>query len=846
MDENKIKPLLDRLDEVRDIDGYPKGNDEDIIELSNPPFYTACPNPYIKSFIQEYGKFYDPESDSYNIKPYIGDITEGRSGTIYNAHPYHTKVPHKAIMKFIEHYTKPGDIIFDGFCGTGMTGIASQILGRNAIISDLSPIATFIAYNYNMSINEEKFEKEATKLIQKIGQETKWMYETTHTDTLNNGKTKSLYNFIDIKNNKKGEINYIIWSDIFICSYCKQEYIFWEVAFDKKIGKIKDKYNCPNCSAEIKKTECERLWEEYDSSVLGKMINFPKQVPVLINYFIGKKRFEKKPDDFDLKLLKKIEKNEIPYWFPINEMPEGYNTRQPRKSHNITNVYQFYTKRNLWVVSKIRDEINNIKSKIIRHKLLFLINSYDNKHTTKMTAVCFKKGSKPVLVGYTTGTLYISSLPVEKNVLIGLKRKLSSIKKLYQENIKGNVIVSTNSITNLSLISDNSIDYIFTDPPFGGNLMYSELSFIWESWLKVFTKNETEAIINKAQNKELKDYINIMSTGFKEMYRILKPNRWITVEFHNSKASVWNGIQEAMNRAGFIIAQVAVLDKKQGTLKQITAAGAVAKDLVINAYKPELKFAYSFLQNAGEDMEADFISQQLEHLPIKSNLERTEKMLYSRMLAHYVENGFKIKFDATNFYKILMENFIESDGCWFLSNQISEYNRWKSNLSLDGLKIIIDGQQTLFVADEKSALAWIYFFLDKPKDFNEIFTAYQKVLMKSKDNIPEPRILLDSNFILEDGKYRRPLNREEKQRVNKSREKELKREFSNILKRAIEQKGKIKNIRLEVLLYGFTNLYKEEKYDDILIIANKLDKSILDAFVDIMDFIDIARLKTQN
>ena len=52
MDKETVKPLKDLLVSVRDIDGFPIGKDEDILALSDPPFYTACPNPYIKKFIE--------------------------------------------------------------------------------------------------------------------------------------------------------------------------------------------------------------------------------------------------------------------------------------------------------------------------------------------------------------------------------------------------------------------------------------------------------------------------------------------------------------------------------------------------------------------------------------------------------------------------------------------------------------------------------------------------------------------------------------------------------------------------------------------------------------------------
>ena len=142
------------IDKVRHIEGFPIAKDEDIISLSNAPYYTACPNPFIEEFINGCGKKYDEVDDDYHIEPYTDDVAEDKHDLIYNIHGYHTKVPPKAIMKFIEHYTNKGDILFDGFSGSGMTGVAAQLCEessgmRNAIISDISSYATFIAANYN-------------------------------------------------------------------------------------------------------------------------------------------------------------------------------------------------------------------------------------------------------------------------------------------------------------------------------------------------------------------------------------------------------------------------------------------------------------------------------------------------------------------------------------------------------------------------------------------------------------------------------------------------------------------------------------------------------------------------
>lgn len=158
------------IDKVRNIEGFPIGTDEDIIALSDAPFYTACPNPFIEEFIKEYGAPYDEATDDYHREPFAADVSEGKNDPLYTVHTYHTKVPYKAIMNYILHYSNPGDIVFDGFSGTGMTGVAAKACGhlsmqdrmkfaqnvkeakfgcRKAVLIDLAPAATHISNRYN-------------------------------------------------------------------------------------------------------------------------------------------------------------------------------------------------------------------------------------------------------------------------------------------------------------------------------------------------------------------------------------------------------------------------------------------------------------------------------------------------------------------------------------------------------------------------------------------------------------------------------------------------------------------------------------------------------------------------
>ena len=136
--EHFVKILAEKLTDpaFRKLDGFPTGTDEAILAMSDPPYYTACPNPFVKDFISFYQA--QKQSNQPNAKePFAADVSEGKSDSIYGAHTYHTKVPPKAIARYILHYTNPGDIVLDGFSGTGMTGVAAQLCSDRSVVEQL-------------------------------------------------------------------------------------------------------------------------------------------------------------------------------------------------------------------------------------------------------------------------------------------------------------------------------------------------------------------------------------------------------------------------------------------------------------------------------------------------------------------------------------------------------------------------------------------------------------------------------------------------------------------------------------------------------------------------------------
>jgi hypothetical protein len=580
-----IKRLAEKLKDpdFRKIDGFPSGSDADIIALSDPPFYTACPNPFIDEFIQHYGKPYD-SLVPYSKEPFAADVSEGKNDPIYTAHSYHTKVPHKAIMRYILHYTKPGDIVLDGFCGTGMTGIAAQLCGdsevvqslgykvdkngailsvdrvegkdvwtpfsklgaRHAILNDLSPAASFIAFNYNTPLDSAAFGNIANRILDEIETEYGWMFQTTHTD----GRTT-------------GQINYTLWSDVFTCPECAGEIVFWDAAVDRDKKEVADDFDCPHCSASLSKRKVDKALTTIVDSSTGKQIKQAKQKPVLINYTALGKKWEKAPTADDVALIERIESLEIRGRHPTDRMIPGTETRR-NDPIGVTHVHHFYTRRNLAVISAFLEKVAKVDDFAIRSRLVFA-KTASERITSKLSSIAFSyffHGGGGFINAGRKGTLYISSVGPEVPAYLSLRSRISSVN--FSPTRERASLVECKSTTDLR-IPTNSIDYF--DPPFGANINYSELNFIWEAWLGVQTQIASEAIENKGQGKSLNDYRKLMSSCFREAYRVLKPGRWMTVEFSNTQASVWNAIQTALQEAGFVVANVSALDKKQNSIQ---------------------------------------------------------------------------------------------------------------------------------------------------------------------------------------------------------------------------------------------------------------------------------------
>ena len=237
---------------------------------------------------------------------------------------------------------------------------------------------------------------------------------------------------------------------------------------------------------------------------------------------------------------------------------------------------------------------------------------------------------------------------------------------------------------------------------------------------------------------------------------VLKPGRWMTVVFHNSKNAVWNAIQEAMLAAGFVVADVRTLDKQQGSYRQVTST-AVKQDLVISAYKPTHGLEQRFGLQAGTETGAwEFVRTHMLQIPVfvardgraEVIAERQSYLLFDRMVAFHVQRGVSVPLSAAQFHEGLAQRFPERDGMSFLPEQVVEYDRKR----LTATELL---QLDLFVKDEDTAIQWLRQQLTrKPHTFQEIHPHFIRELggWQKYERMIELSQFLEQNFLRYDGK----------------------------------------------------------------------------------------------
>lgn len=594
-----------------------------------------------------------------NYKLYDKPLPSTRGGALYNTFSYPTKISPETISLFIASHTNPGDTILDTFSGSGTTGLAALLCDkpnekmlslakeydlnpkwgpRKAILSEIGVIGSFISNTMCNPPEPKLFNEVATDLLKRA-----------------NESLNELLIAYDNEGNV-GRIRYVIWSDVLICPSCNNEVTFWDLAASREPLEIKKVCQCSRCNESINSKDAKEVFEEVYDEILQKNITRKKRKIAYVYGQTGTKKWHRTAIQSDLDTFNLINN----FSLPIGTIPKKIKWGDlHRKGYHsgITHLHHFYTKRNFIVLSTLWNLISDYPENL-RDSLKMLILSYNSSHSTLMTRIVVKKNQKDFsITGAQPGVLYVSSLPVEKNIIDGLKRKVKTFTKAFTEVYDSESTVDVINGSSRSLnIEDNSINYVFTDPPFGDFIPYSELNQINELWLNKLTDQSEEVIINKSQEKNIITYKEMMKDVFKEINRVLVPDGKATVVFHSSKAEVWKALIESYMEANFKVEHTSVLDKLQSSFKQTVSNVSVKGDPLILLNKHAVENTPIYLNE-----DELFILLMKENIKNKTKKEDIQK-LYSIYISKCIKNDIEISLDASSFIKKVKQWSEKNDG----------------------------------------------------------------------------------------------------------------------------------------------------------------------------------------
>lgn len=462
------------------------------------------------------------------LPTFLGEITPEVYPSIYAMHRYWSRKPYNVVAEYIKHFTKPGDVVLDPFVGSGVTAIESLIARRKAVAVDLNPMAVFITkmtcIPVDISVLQHTFDSLKKKVLQTIDR----LYETRCT-----------------KCGKNAIATHTLWKDSQIQSI---------------------RFNCSHCSTKGKKS----------------------------------------PDQADLEHTRYLEQLEIGYWYPKQRL---FRNSRINVSANL-NIPDLFSKRNLYALSYIYKEIEAIENDEVRNILKFTFTSSVSQ-ASKMVFVVRRRGRQQ---GKITETEEVGSrvigywLPDEhfeihawncfenrfKKILLGKedsKRLIGSyynLGKTFSDLGRNSTLLLLNqSSENLSSIPSESIDYVFTDPPFGDQVPYLELDAMWSYWLKYDIDFENELVISNSpeRKKDYLDYKKKLENIFNELYRVLKHDRYMSVMFYNYDLKVWHALISTCIDIGFSKFAILPSTNSHPSIVQLYRSGGTKGSLVVTFKK---------------------------------------------------------------------------------------------------------------------------------------------------------------------------------------------------------------------------------------------------------------------
>jgi DNA modification methylase len=536
------------------------------------------------------------------------EVTVKRSDPIYNAHAYLTKIPFSAIVPFIEALTKPGDRVLDVFAGSGMSGVAAAITGRRAELRDISVLGRHIGTNYMRLLDPEAIHEAHTDVVRWA---TKRLDDVYATRCAGCGEV--------------GTLSKTVWSFQYECPQCREPVLYYE-AF-KASGWRKKSMKCATCGEGFRPRNARRIAEvpvlDYvrcDCS--GKLQEQPHVRPQTPASLEGLS-------------------------YPDAEIGAHRQMFQASalEKHGLLTTSAFFSERNLAVLSALHEGIATVDDPGVREKLTFAFTAILTRASKR-----YQWHPKRPL-NASNQNYYIAPVFYEWNVYELFNRKVKACIRS-DEFIRKHMILRgveeppavtyKNSSAEALDLARGSVDYVFTDPPFGSNIFYSDMNLFQEAWLGDITDDTREAVVDRSDNgktrRSAERYEQLIVRALKECHRVLKSDGWLSLVFSNSNGAMWLLVQRAIHAAGFVLEHVTLLDKGQRSVKGLASGfeGVVTSDLILTMRKA----------TAGDIRGLGDAPSGALHIAIEEALEQSGVLsptkVYLWIITKYLRNEWKV------------------------------------------------------------------------------------------------------------------------------------------------------------------------------------------------------------
>lgn len=555
---------------------------------------------------------------------------------IYRMHRYFARRPYSVFAELVRHYSRQNEVILDPFCGGGVTLVEGILQNRRVIGFDINPIATFVTKMELLDVDLNSLEETFAKVIDAFQTMNSRLFAT---------RCRSC--------GEKAEVHWFEYSAIAQCEYCK---VRSPIESAQKVGV--GRWRCPNCSKVVKFSP--KAGTEFE--IVNVLYTCPK---------CGHRKIEK-GSEYDNRFTVSIDKRLLReerrgLWIPDVKIPDCNMQRESALfKKGIFKFRQFFTSRQLLALGQLLEIISEHRFQSHREWLLFAFSStlrYTNRMVTRNPAW---REDRPF--EWSKPGFWLPPVFLEANVLQEFSRRCESVVKGKRDylskpptrpvcvNTARAVInqkfpvfhVSTQSSTSIPLLR-NSIDAIITDPPYGSYVHYADLCNFWSVWLREINglggiiDDTEEAVIarkNFPKAKTQRDYRLLLEHCFVECHRVLKPERYMVLTFHNREPRAWAALLIAALRAGFELPTNGVLFQEGIASYRHTAqsrrAGSVLGDFIFSFRKPSSISGYrpSPNENIRQVTEQDFVKvielilQEYGPLPPDALL----KTLYERFL----------------------------------------------------------------------------------------------------------------------------------------------------------------------------------------------------------------------